>query len=44
MAVHEEFKRGVVKLVDDWKAKLMMYLQDVETVKVLVPPTHVSLA
>jgi hypothetical protein len=41
MAVNEEFKKGVVKEVEGWKGRLMMYLQDEETVKVLVPPTQV---
>ncbi len=42
LAVHEDFKKSVVGHVDEWKARLMMYLQDEETVKVLVPPAYVS--
>ena len=41
LAVHADFKNVVIGVVEKWKANLMMYLQDEETVKVLVPPTHV---
>ena len=44
MGVHEEFRKGVGKEVEEWRARLMLYLQDEETVQVLVPPTQVSLA
>jgi hypothetical protein len=41
-AVHEEFKRSVVKELEEWKVRVMVYLQDEETVRVLVPPAQVS--
>ena len=41
MEVHKEFKDGLRDSVEAWREQLMMYLQDEETVKVLVPPAHV---
>jgi hypothetical protein len=41
MQVHDEFKRTVVIGLESWKEKLMMYLQDEETVRVLLPPAQV---
>ena len=42
LSVHDDFKGGVVAEVTEWEARLMTYLQDEETVKVLIPPVQVS--
>ena len=42
MGVHDEFKAKARGEVESWRERLMMYLQDEETVKVLVPPAQVS--
>lgn len=39
---HDEFKSSAGAQIDQWKSTLMLYLQDEETVKVLIPPTIVS--
>lgn len=41
--VHDIFKAGVKGEVDGWAKGLMRYLQDEETVRVLIPPAQVSL-
>ena len=38
---HDEFKSTAAQKVEEWKARLMVYLGDEETVKVLVPPAQV---
>jgi len=40
--VHEQFKSSVKGDLENWIAELMRYLQDGETVRVLVPPAQVS--
>lgn len=40
---HDTFKAHARGELDRWTADLMRYLQDGETVWVLVPPAHVSL-
>ncbi|ORX38511.1 Sec34-like family-domain-containing protein [Kockovaella imperatae] len=40
---HKTFKNNLRTRVNEWKAKLMLYLQDEETVKVLLPPTYNSI-
>ena len=44
MVAHDAFKAKARQEVDMWRERLMFYLQDEETVKVLVPPTQVSQA
>jgi hypothetical protein len=39
--VHDQFKNSVKGEVDRWTGDLMKYLQDGETVRVLVPPAQV---
>ncbi|KAK4688991.1 conserved oligomeric Golgi complex subunit 3, partial [Tremellales sp. Uapishka_1] len=39
LAVHDEFKQTAVVEIKAFKQRLMDYLQDVETVNVLLPPT-----
>lgn len=41
-AVHDEFRDSVKGEVETWKESLMKYLQDEETVRVLLPPATVS--
>jgi hypothetical protein len=41
MIVHDSFRAAVESAVKDWRALLMLYLQDEETVKVLFPPLQV---
>ncbi|ORY35518.1 Sec34-like family-domain-containing protein [Naematelia encephala] len=43
MELHDQFKKGVRREVEQWEAKLMLYLQDQDTVKVLVPPAQNSI-
>lgn len=40
---HEAFKASSVAELQKWKSGLLLYLQDEETVKVLVPPAQVCL-
>lgn len=42
--VHDQFKDRVREEVEGWRGGLMRYLQDEETVRVLVPPAQVSQA
>lgn len=39
---HDAFKNGVLKALQTWQERLMLYLQDEETVRVLMPPAQVS--
>jgi hypothetical protein len=41
--VHDEFKSGVKGRVEEWKNLVMVYLQDEETVRVLIPPAQVCM-
>jgi hypothetical protein len=41
MEVHDEFRKTVQEGIEAWKARLLLYLQDGETVRVLVPPAQV---
>lgn len=43
MAVQDEFKSTAVETVEAWRKLLMLYLQDEETVQVLLPPLQVRL-
>jgi hypothetical protein len=40
--VHDTFKNSVKGQLERWTSDLMKYLQDAETVRVLVPPAQVS--
>lgn len=40
--VHDEFKKAVESSVKEWRDLLMLYLQDEDTVKVLLPPLQVG--
>jgi hypothetical protein len=39
-SVHDEFRRNAEEELITWRARLMLYLQDEETVRVLVPPAQ----
>ena len=41
--VHQTFKDNVVTQVENWIQDLTIYLQDEETVNVLIPPVHYSI-
>lgn len=41
--MHIAFKNAVKQEVDKWVATLSLYLQDGETVSVLIPPAHGSI-
>lgn len=41
--VHTAFKNNVKAEVDNWVSTLSMYLQDADTVSVLIPPTYGSI-
>ncbi|BEI85442.1 hypothetical protein CcaverHIS002_0508430 [Cutaneotrichosporon cavernicola] len=42
-AVHDEFRKTAEDELLRWQRELMMYLQDEETVRVLVPPAQLSI-
>jgi hypothetical protein len=42
LRIHDEFKKSARTKVDEWVNDLMVYLQDEDTVKVLLPPAQVS--
>lgn len=42
-AVHDEFRRTAEDELVKWRRELMLYLQDEETVRVLVPPAQMSI-
>lgn len=41
-AVHDEFRKTAEAELSKWRKELMLYLQDEETVRVLVPPAQVG--
>lgn len=43
-AAHDQFKSDAARALEAWKAELMLYLNDEDTVKVLIPPAQVSRA
>ena len=43
MDVHRTFKDELNGKVTEWKERLLLYLQDEDTVNVLIPPAQVSL-
>lgn len=42
-AVHDEFRKTAEEELLRWRRELMLYLQDEETVRVLVPPAQISI-
>lgn len=42
-AVHDEFRQTAEHAVQKWKRELMLYLQDEETVRVLIPPAQAAI-
>lgn len=43
IAVHDEFRRTAEEQLTEWKASLMLYLQDEETARVLLPPAQTAI-